>query len=220
MDRIVHQRLQDDEGLEKLALPLGTPTNDPHISIFASPDIESKSQVVLIVGDTQATLGMISGRVATGPGGINRGSAVSLVRAIKQHLPDASIVIANPGELIWWPEGGRAVTIREAEAVPRSSAVSLGKRFDERVNIVPGHETESEHLARVFEFFTERAVQDAKVHIFGVEKGAEAVEVFLDDQDVWKRWGGKLESMVLMNTLREAELLKNEALKSFLGTVK
>ncbi|KAH8180156.1 hypothetical protein LIA77_01675 [Sarocladium implicatum] len=217
LEDIVHQRLQNDEGLEKLALPLGTPTNRPHIPIFASPALDSQPLIVLVIGDTQASLGLISGRVVSGQGGINKGSAVSLIRSVNTYLPTAGIVIANPGQLVWWPgDGERAITVRDSEATPHESAVSYGKRYDERVNTVPGHENEMEHLKRAFELLETRAMKGVKVFVFGIERGAEAVQALLDDEKAWKRWGGMLESMVLMGTLREAGLLTNEALKGFL----
>src|SRR5688572_22952526 len=212
LEDVIIQRLED-EGVEKLAMPLGTPFEKPHIPISASPDLPSKERIILIVNDTMQSLGMIAGRVANGPGGVNKGSAISLVRAIREHLPEAGIILANPGALHWWPKGKRAISGFQAEAAPLSSMVSYGKRVNDSVNRVPGHEDDWKHLTRIFEMIEEKANAEVKIDIYGIEKGAELVEKFLDDEKIWERWGGKLESMVLFGTHRDLDWVHNEALK-------
>lgn len=218
MEDVILKRLED-EGLEKLPLPIGAPLTEPHIPIFISPDFGSKERVVLVVNDTTQALGMLSTRVANGHGGLNKGSMVSLARNIRDKLPEAGIVIANVGALHWWPEGKRAITGLASEAVPRSSLVCYGKRVVDSVNRVPGHENDMQHLKRVFELIEVKGKKGVKVAVYGIEKGAELVEKMFDDEENWQRWGGTMESMVLFGTHRDLTWMHNDKLKAFLAKV-
>ncbi|KAK0392858.1 hypothetical protein NLU13_2352 [Sarocladium strictum] len=213
MEDVTLQRLED-EGMQRLALPLGTSSDQPHVPVFVSPDIALKERVVLIVTDTTQSLGMLSGRVAAGPGGLTKGTAISLIRTIKHHLPDAGIVLANPGAPHWWPQGKRSISAFQADAAPLSSLVSFGRRMNEAVNRVEGQASEMEHLSGVFEMMERREV---RISVLGVEKGAELVERFLDGKQAWERWGEKLEGMVLFGTYLDADWMHNEAFKAFLA---
>jgi hypothetical protein len=162
---------------------------------------------------------MLAARVANGRGGLNKGSMVSLVRNIRDRLPNAGIVIANVGALHWWPEGKRAITGLASEAVPLSSLVCYGKRVVDSVNRVPGHETDLEHLKRIFELIEEKGHKDVEVDVYGIEKGAELVEKMFDDDENWQRWGGMLDSMVLFGTHRDLTWMHKDKLKAFLAKV-
>lgn len=218
MEDVILQRLED-EGLEKLILPIGAQPTEPHIPIFVSPEFDSKERIVLVVNDTTQALSMLAARVANGHGGLNKGSMVSLVRSIRDKIPNAGIVIANVGALHWWPEGKRAITGYASEAVPLSSLVCYGKRVVDSVNRVPGHETEMEHLKTVFELIEEKSHKDVKVDVYGIEKGAELVEKMLDGEENWQRWGGMMESMVLFGTHRDLTWIHNDKLKAYLAKV-
>ncbi len=50
--------------------------------IFASPDLAAKKRVVLVVGESLQDLGVLAYRVIGGPGGVDHGSMVSLVRQL------------------------------------------------------------------------------------------------------------------------------------------
>lgn len=118
----IHARLTA-LGLRKVLLPLGTTDpRQPHVPIFASSDMSMgmgmdtaqapaahlPSRVVLIFGETVQDLGVIAHRVIGGPGGINQGSMVSVVSALRQQrssaadAPPPGIVLANTGQLLWW----------------------------------------------------------------------------------------------------------------------
>ena len=77
MEDEIHSRLEK-QGLQKVLLPLGATLTDRHVPIFATPDLKSKSRIVVIFGEPSQDLGVIAGRIANGPGGIDQGSMVSL----------------------------------------------------------------------------------------------------------------------------------------------
>lgn len=80
MEAEVHSRIEA-LGLEKVILPLGTTdTSQPHMPIFASRSIGAKKHVVVIFGEPCQDLGMLALRVVNGPGGVNKGSMVSIIR--------------------------------------------------------------------------------------------------------------------------------------------
>ena len=79
MEDEIHSRLEK-QGLQKVLLPLGATLTDRHVPIFATPDLKSKSRIVVIFGEPSQDLGVIAGRIANGPGGIDQGSMVSVVR--------------------------------------------------------------------------------------------------------------------------------------------
>ncbi len=119
-------------GLRKVLLPLGTSdARSPHVPIFVSSssgnsdssgddnDNDDKdtspgpSRAVLVFGETAQDLGVVAHRVVSGPGGVDRGSMTSVVAALlrqRSSPTDArppAVVLANPGQLLWWqPRSG------------------------------------------------------------------------------------------------------------------
>ena len=86
VQKVVHTRLQALD-LEKIILPHSTKsTSAPHLHIFASKTIASATRVVLVFGESTQDLGVLAHRVIGGPGGINKGSMVSVAQGIlSQH---------------------------------------------------------------------------------------------------------------------------------------
>lgn len=131
------------------------------------------------------------------------------------------VVVANPGQLWWWPEGGRGLTLSARFAVPMQSAVHRGRAYDARLNAVPGHETVERHVKSVFEEVLGRMVRrDAKLAVVAVTDVADEVERYLDDEDNWKVWGPRMESLALLgNFYGTTEKIKCEGFETFLAEV-
>lgn len=156
---------------------------------------------------------------------MNKGSMVSIVQAIQQQrcseTDDSApgVVLANTGELFWWPEGKKALSPRMRHSVPMRSAVHLGVYYDREVNAVPGNETTLDHVRYVFENVAGKMVEKgAKVDVIGCGDGAEAVEKFLDAN--WDAWGARLGSFAILGGYLSVYGLKSEGFKNFLKEVR
>lgn len=232
MEEIIHERLTE-QGLRKTPLPLGTPSDKKHVPIFVDNDLEKKSRIIVIFGETNNMLGQLAGRVVVGPGGISKGSMVSVVEEARQQArrdhesdggnSDASapgIVLANTGELYWWPNESRALTIGASTMLPLPSMVHHGWRFRKEVNEIQGHETPQKHVVSIFDqVLLPLAAKDAKIDVIAIGDTCELVEGFLDDEASWNTWGPRLSSMVLIDPICDASKLVNEGFRAFLKKV-
>ncbi|RFU79833.1 hypothetical protein TARUN_2428 [Trichoderma arundinaceum] len=220
---IIHERLES-EGLQKLSVPLDTPTTEPHLPIFITPGLDTKSRIIVIFGEPTQDLGLLAGRVAGGPGGINEGSMVAVVRAIKSQQSsqaDASppgIVLANMGQTYWWPEGKRAMTVTASSAVPLPSLAHKGRRHVPALNDIPGNEGPTEHVKYMFnEVLGSLLGDNALLDVIAIGESCEIVERFLDGVEAWNIWGKRLSSLVFLGPVYEADSLANEQLKAFMA---
>jgi hypothetical protein len=227
MEKVIHERLKG-LGLEKVRLPLGTPASKPHVPIFVEGDVKNKKRVVVIFGQSVQDLGLLAGRVANGPGGIEKGSMVSVVRELRAQAATGShgqssspgVILANMGQLYWWPEGQRPLTITAKAAIPMSSLVHAGVRYSPLLNDIPQNEDPARHVEYMFSEVLPRMVaEDAVLDIIAVGDSCETVEKFLDDESHWRVWGKRLCSMVLLETVCMEETLSNTAFKDFLAKV-
>ncbi|KAG5923320.1 hypothetical protein E4U42_004993 [Claviceps africana] len=215
---VIHQRLLD-EGLEMRRLPLGAGPDEPHVCILASPDLARSTRVVVLFGEPTHHLGVLAGRVASGPGGINKGSMVSVVRELRGQAPSPpAMVIADPAELYWWPEGRRGLTVADSAAIPLPSLVHAGRRYRRDRNGVPGNGSPAEHVAYMFDVFLRRELgAGARLSVVAVGQSCELVTGFLDDVDNAARWLGNMDGMLLLGTVYPVETLRNDHLRSFLA---
>ncbi|KHO01379.1 uncharacterized protein MAM_00380 [Metarhizium album ARSEF 1941] len=222
LEDIIHQRLTA-EGLEKIALPPGRTTSQSHIPVFATPDLALKTRILLFFGEPNKALGMLAGRVANGPGGINKGSLVSVVQELKKqassdkNVSPPGIFIANTGQLYWWPDGGRNLTATDSTAIPLPSLVHTGRRYVPGINSVAGHETPESHVASVFNTLRGLMGEGAKVSLVAVGQSCELVTDFLESKSNWHAWEGRLDAMLLLGTVYPADSLTNRGLRDFLA---
>lgn len=244
-DQLIRPRLEA-LGLVRLALPLGTnpaaAADKPHVPIYVSADLAQKKRVVVIFGESEQELGVIAHRVVGGRGGVDKGSMVGIVKALQgqgqgkghndksfsssstsqdhdhDHDDDSpGIILANTGELWWWPEGRRGLTARQSHAVPMRSCVHWGRFYDAAANAVPGHASVDQHVASVFEGVLDNpdlVGPGAEVQVVGVTDGAVAAEAYLDRN--WGRWAGRVGCLAMLGAGVDAASLKSEEFKVFL----
>ncbi|KAK0671192.1 Arb2 domain-containing protein [Cercophora samala] len=220
--KVIHSRL-DAESLAPLRLPLGTEPTAPHVPIRISPDLPKHSRVVLIVGEDTQQFGVLAHRVLGGKGGINKGSILNLVQALKKQPCSSTdptrpgVIIANPGELWWWPEGKRGLTSVDRHHIPMTSAVHLGRAYDKVKNGIPKNLTTGEHVQCVFEEVVDKLVgKNAKLDVIAVGNSAEEVERYLNDDEVWKKFGPKMGAMVVLGGFYHSDEFKCEGFKRFM----
>ncbi|KAI1760567.1 Arb2 domain-containing protein [Hypoxylon sp. FL1150] len=212
----VHRRLEK-LGMKKELLPLGTTDpSQPHIPIFVSGDLARKKRVVVIFGETMQDLGILAHRVAGGAGGVNKGSLVSVVAALQKQRTSSTdptspgIILANMGELVWWPEGGRALSTMAFDAVPGKTAVHNGNLITKK-NLVAGNEDPKKHIHYVFsEVIPGLVSEDAGVDVVGVGDGADYVEQYLGLPVVWDVWKHRVNCLALVGGLHPVWELCNE----------
>ncbi|KAF4124395.1 Arb2 domain [Geosmithia morbida] len=223
LEKVIHERLSN-LNLVKTPLPLDTPSTMKHVPVFIDADLPSRTRVVVIFGETSNMLGQLAGRVVTGEGGISQGSMVSVVEELRrQHsgpddLSPPGILVANTGQLYWWPEGSRALTVGASSTLPLPSLVHAGWRFSAQANEVRGHETPQRHVQSVFDDALTRLLQPgARVDIVAIGDTCDYVERFLDAEASWAVWGARLGFMLLIDPICEAGRLSNVAFKDFLS---
>jgi hypothetical protein len=245
--QLIHPRLEA-LGLSKIALPLGTPTTKPHVPIFVSSDLKSKERVVLIVGESEQELGVIAHRVIGGAGGVDKGSMVDIARALLQEdhsngqsqnekLADGAssvqtsttnnapgVILANTGELWWWPEGGRGLNPRGVLGAPMRSAVHWGRFRDDHdpnnAHTVPGNGNPVSHVSCVFEQVLDNAdlvAANAVIQIIAVGDGASIVGRVLDES--WVRWGARIGCLAMCGSGLDAGSVRDGGFKKFLREV-
>jgi hypothetical protein len=228
IENIVHERLENN-GLEKLRLPFGAAVTDRHLNIFASPDLNKKSRVVITFGESFNMLGILALRAVNGPGGINKGSLVSLVQELKEQASSSDdpsppgIILANTGQLYWSPEGGRSLEPVRQHAAPMPSSVHRGKKEVTKINSVPRNESVNQHVAYMFDEVVPHllgAGSQTQVDVIGIGDGADAMEGYFNEAENWDKYEGKLHAMVILGGSFDMDKLKCEGFKSFLERVR
>nr|XP_036578813.1 mitochondrial 40s ribosomal protein mrp2 [Colletotrichum truncatum]KAF6786196.1 mitochondrial 40s ribosomal protein mrp2 [Colletotrichum truncatum] len=219
---IVHARLEN-EGMTKVLLPLGTPATSPHVPIFASANLASASRVIIILGEPSQDLGNMALRVINGPGGINKGSMVSIVRQIRHQASSASdpsppgIILANAGELWWWPEGGKGLSPVSANAVPMMSMVHHGRAQNPKLHSIPKNESPLAHARYVLDEVIPALVPvTARLDIIGIGLSADNITKALDNPAIFTTLGCRINTLSLLGSSTNASELSHEPFKDFL----
>ncbi|EFX02025.1 mitochondrial 40S ribosomal protein mrp2 [Grosmannia clavigera kw1407] len=206
-------------GLRPVRLPLGAAADEPHVTVLATDDLATAGRIVLFVGETVQDIGILARRIVGGAGGINKGSLVSMVEAVRKEQTEhraPAILVFNPGQLFWWPQGGRALSLPARQGMPRPSAAHYPPRTLPGINSVPGHATADEHVASVFRDLLAPLLPPPRLTVIAIAGGADALEGFLDQADNWRRWGPHMDSLALLGGLYEATDVKTNGFRQFL----
>ncbi|CAG1995919.1 unnamed protein product [Fusarium graminearum] len=218
MEDIIHERLQK-EGLQKIQL---LPGNKKQCPIFVGTNIAKTERIVAIFGEPHQDLGFIAGRIVNGPGGMAKGSMISVVQALAKQSasPDDSeppcVILANMGQRFWWPEEERTLTIEDAADIPLPSLVHSGRQHSKELNEIPGSESTIAHMTTIFNKVID-VNKNAKIDIIAIGQSCEVALEFFENNENWARWGHRLGGMLLMGTVFRADLLANAEFKNFLA---
>ncbi|OBS19670.1 hypothetical protein FPOA_11395 [Fusarium poae] len=218
MEDFIHERLEK-EGLKKFQL---LPENKKHCPIFFSPSIATTERIVVIFGEPQQDLGFIAGRVANGPGGLVKGSMISVVQALTKQPASPNdpeppcVLLANMGQRYWWPDEQRAITIEDSADIPLPSLVHSGRHYSQELNEIPGSETTIAHMTTIFNKVLDEN-KNANIDIIAIGQSCEVVLEFFENTKNWAQWGHRLSGMLLMGTVFRADSLANAEFKDFLA---
>ncbi|KAL8710219.1 MAG: hypothetical protein Q9220_005150 [cf. Caloplaca sp. 1 TL-2023] len=191
----IQSRLLSSSTLEITPLPLGTSSREPHIPIYTSTNLPTCTRLIVYIGESWQDLGVFAWRTI-GQYTIASGSIIDFVHSIQKRPDPPGVIIANPGQLLWYRGGQRAVTQTTWLALPRKWAVSPAMEIDEVRNRVPGNRNPAEHVAYVFnEVVTKMARKDAKIDVVGMGDGAREVVEYLRDN--WEKWEGRVQAVAI-----------------------
>lgn len=174
----------------------------------------------MIFGEHAKGLGVIARRIIGGPGGIDKGSLVSVVRAIQQKDSSTGIILANMGETYWWPEGKRAITVAASGTLSMPSLVHLGIQYHPEANDIPGSESPLCHARTILSSVVpQHAKADAKISIIALGDSCETVVNILDEENAWSRLGPSLQSALFFGPAFCKEV-EQPGLQEFLSEVR
>lgn len=210
-----------------MLLPLGTTDpSQPNLEIRVSEDIDKKSRVIIFLGENNQEFGVLAHRVIGGKGGVNKGSVVGLVQGLKKQKSSTTdpsppgIIIANPGEMSWWPEGKRTLTITGRHAIPMSSAVQIGYHFTEKKHRVPENRNMAEHVRYILDKVVPALVPEtAKLDIITISDTGEKVQKYLNKDEVWAKLGPRMNSLTIVAGWFDQSSVESESFRKFLAEV-
>jgi hypothetical protein len=218
--KFVLKRLQE-LGLEILRLPVGATEQDKHIPILVSADLADKHRIIVLFPERDQDLGIFSYRTI-GNENISRGSAIDFVSLIMNGVASSSgqeipgIVIANPGQLLWYRGGGRAVSRTQWANLPRESAVAGPFRVDEVKNKVSGNEDFKAHVKYVFEnVINEILHKDARIDVIGLEWPGQASVMYLAAN--WEKYGPRVRGICLASPQHDPREFENADFIDFIS---
>lgn len=213
---IVLERLES-LALHKIPLPPVEPgSGSRHVNLFISRDLGNAERIIVVFGERAKDFGMVAGRIADGPGGIEKGSMVGAVKAI-QRRDSTAIILANMSESYWSTEHKRAVTAEKSRALSMPSLVHLGIKYHPQLNSIPGSEDALCHARTVLNtVISQHANKDAKINIIAIGDNCGVITSLLDEEDTWKTWGASLQGVLFYNPAFYYEQ-KQGGLKDFLA---
>lgn len=265
VQEVIHARLEA-LGLAKVPLPPPAPaatatkrsssssdsTGDQprrQVPIFVSKDLCEADRVVVLFGEGLQQLGVLAHRVIGGQGGVDKGSVVSLVKALlgghnsnnhnkgeteatekDTQTTKTGVILANTGERWWWPQGQRALTYRDSMGVKMKSCVHKTGSFDPAVNSIAGSEDVAVHVRSVFERVLANDVDHDKeeqqvsfvapgARIQIIAVGEAAAAVETYLDQNWGRWKGRVNCLAMLGDGKPVYDLEDEGFKKFLREV-
>jgi len=168
-------------GLRPLKLSEGS--HHTSITILHTPDLSrNTSRVLVLCPDHDTDLGIWSVRSIDGVGG--RFSAGCMENTVSRAISEGySVIIANPGALIYDPDLKTTITSHSWAA--RQKPWKLGGKIhnspDPTWNVVKGSENPEAHVHMLFERIVKKTVpKSAKIYIIAVGESANAVAQYFD----------------------------------------
>lgn len=160
------------------------PPKKSSVRILASDmqRLSSKKQIFIIIGDSSQELGIWSWKTTKTEGGINKGTAVGVVKSLRsmtanvdlrgQESKQPGIIILNPGELLWSNKERRCFSHAAWRNRPRPNAFMDTYAITAH-NKVPGHEQPLDHVTTFLHVHLRSLVpKKARLYITAIGDGA------------------------------------------------
>jgi len=149
---------------------------------------------------------------------------VSVIKHLSKHVSSSEdeaspgIVLANTGQLLWWPEGKRPLTFAGYNNLPLPSLVHLGRWIDPKTNFVRGNESEEAHVKYIFQHvIPSLASDDVVVDVVALCNSVETVTGYLHDN--WSTWASRIGTMAMVAGYINTETFDSPDFKEFLRNV-
>jgi hypothetical protein len=157
------------------------PEASPHVPILTSPPehLRLSNRVLIIIGNSDQDLGVLSRRYLSGEGDIGSGSVIDLVSKFQamftgrgattkdevsrseSHDRDASVdegilahpgfIVLNPGQNFYSHKYNRAMTLNSWNALPRPTIYHSSPQIIDGENTLTDHYKTGDHIHSVFE---------------------------------------------------------------------
>lgn len=206
-------------GTKLLKLPQTSSKSSPHSIIAATEKFEEAVHVVLLMGDSSRALGVIDERIMEGKGGLAKGSVIPLIQGLcaSTDLPTA-VVLANPGQLYWWPAGRKPITVNASNELRLPSLLHYGRAYHPEVNNIPGHISPEEHMQTVMTDIIARMIPGLKrLSVISQGTGGEVTLKYFDAN--WDEWSSRLSTIICCGPTMPADCLTSEPFKDFIARV-
>lgn len=184
-----------------------------------SNNLADAERIIVIFGECAKELGLVASRIAGGPGGIEKGSMVGVVKAI-QRRKSIGIILANMGESYWSLEHKRAITVVDSRALSMPSLVHMGVQYHPQVNDIPGSESPLFHARTVLNtVVAKNANKNTQINIIAAGDSCEVIVSLMDEEKTWAEWGPSLQGALFFCPAFYLET-KQAGLKDFLAKVR
>lgn len=204
---IVMDRLEE-RGLRRLALPLGATTEEPHLNILVSDNLEKCKKLLILTPDSYGSNVGIWGIRQIQQESINYGSMINTVDfALKNGY---AVIILNPAENVWDPETKRAMNHLSWKAKDKKTPT-----LDLLKNTIPCNETPEEHVEYVFNKILKDTVpKGAKIDVIACGFTAYVITKFLNDN--WGSWSDRVFAMAFSESSHAIGNVTCEKFRQFL----
>ena len=206
-------------GMETTCLPLGSRSDQPHIPIYTSRNLETCKRCIVYVGESVQDIGILAGRLVDHDN-IGTGTVLNMVQAIRASDPndEVGIVIANPGQLLWWRRGRKALSYTSWHCIPRPTAVSASLPITSK-NHVPRNYNAEEHIACVFDDLIDPLV-DRGCRIEVIAAGNSGLDVVEFLQQDWQFWVKAIGAIAVTSGYVWKTEITDDAFGEFWGKVR
>lgn len=217
--QIVFERLLASS-LTITRLPLGASATGKHVPILTSSHLSTAKRIIIYIGESLQDLGIFAYRVI-GQDSIASGSAIDFVNNVKSSSrDDPGLIIANPGQLLWYCRGKQAVSQSTWNALPSKTAVTLPMKPLEAKNRIQSNYGLDEHVSYIFDKAVGNLVNNKEVTINIIAIGDGGLAMFDYLNHTWDKWADRVQAIAVGSSHIWRPYFLNTSFKEFWGKVR